>query len=169
MIVTLINLTAWGLLLGLPIFGLRRGSSKMLCVGIALLLCRLLVQAISPSLASSTQLMPGAGADANIGAWQLVLLIPLIVGAFPLGLFLHRFVVYNIDPFEEVIGFMIGIFIAVLVVQTFLSAVHMSTTHSEMQASVSRMFLVRQCVMLEGWHGIQHWFHNLNHDTELGQ
>ncbi len=162
-ILAIINVTAWGMLLGLPLYGVRSGSAKILCIGLYAFVFRIVTEGVSGPLAASTPLLPGASEIINTGAWQLVLYLPLLALAFPLGLFLNRFLAHSLEPFDEVVGFGIGILVAFIAVRTFLGAVALCSTGQELHASVSDLFLVRQCVALESWHGLKGWFTGLMH------
>ena len=164
---TIINILAWLLLLGLPFIGFRRGSGPMLCIGIYVLLFSLLIAVVSPSLGASMPVVPTLDVTVNTGWWQIVMFIPLLGLSFPLGLNLNRFLAYTIEPFEEVVGMAIGLVVAVIALRTFLGGVSLCTSGTDLQASIDQLFLVRQVVELDGYHGVQSWFTNLHKATEL--
>ena len=163
-----INLTAWALMIGLALFGIRRGSGPILCIGIYVLVFSILVALSAPGLADALPPMVGAADEVNVGWWQLVLFIPLLALAFPLGLFMNRFWGHSLEPFEEIVGMFIGLAVAFIAVRTLLGSVSMCASESEIHAAVDQLFLVKQTVALDGFHSAQHWFSNLARAAEIG-
>jgi hypothetical protein len=163
-----INIAAWAVLLTLPVFGIRRGSSAILCIGIYVLVFSFLVAAAAPTLAEALPPMVGVKDEVNIGWWQLVLSAPLFALAFPLGLYMNRFMVYSFEPFEEILGMIIGLAVGFVVIRTMLGAINLCASETEFHAAVNQLFLMRQTVALDGFHGMQQWFANLARATELG-
>jgi len=163
-----INITAWVVLLSMLLFGLRRGSSTILCIGVYVMVFSILVAMAAPSLAESLPPMIGVKNQVNIGWWQLVLFLPLLALSFPLGLYMNRFVVYSCEPFEEILGMLIGLVVGFLALRTMLGAINMCVSESDLHASINQLFLVRQTVALDGFHGMQQWLSNLARAAELG-
>lgn len=163
-----INITAWALIIGLALFGIRRGSGPILCIGIYVLVFSILVALCAPGLADSLPPMIGADPAVNTGWWQLVLFVPLLALSFPLGFFMNRFWGHSLEPFEEILGMFIGLAVAFIAVRTLLGAVHMCSSESEIHAAVNQLFLVKQTVALDGFHSAQQWFSNLARASELG-
>jgi|GEM_PF-2325610 len=163
-----INISAWVILLSLTLFGIRRGSSAILCIGIYVMVFSILVAMAAPSLAESLPPMIGVKNQVNIGWWQFVLFLPLLALSFPLGLYMNRFVVYSCEPFEEILGMLIGLVVGFLVLRTMLGAINMCVSESDLHASINQLFLVRQTVALDGFHGMQQWLSNLARAAELG-
>jgi hypothetical protein len=48
-----INITAWALIIGFALFGIRRGSGPILCIGIYVLVFSILVALCAPGLANT--------------------------------------------------------------------------------------------------------------------
>ena len=160
--IVIVNVVAWALLLGLPIFGHRRGSGAIICVGIYVFLFQLLAKTLAPALASSCPLVIGAGDHVNAGWWQLALFLPLLALAFPLGRYLNRVMAQSFEPFEEIVSTAIGAVVALIAVQTFLSAVVLCSVGTGMYVSIEQLFLVRQVVALESFRELRQWLTNLN-------
>lgn len=163
-----INIAAWALIIGLALFGIRRGSGPILCIGIYVLVFSILVTFAAPGLANALPPMIGASDVVNTGWWQLVLFVPLLAMAFPLGLFMNRFWGHSLEPFEEIVGMFIGLAVAFIAVRTLLGAVTMCASESDMHAAINQLFLVRQTVALDGFHSAQHWLSNLARAAEFG-
>jgi len=163
-----IDITAWVILLSLPLFGIRRGSTAVLCIGIYVLVFSILSAVAAPILANSLPPLAGVKDEVNIGWWQLVLFLPLLALSFPLGLYMNRFLVYTFEPFEEILGLLIGLAVGFVAIRTLLAAVSMCASASDLHLAVNQLFLVRQTVALDSLHGMQQWFSNLSRATELG-
>jgi len=166
--VLFINLMAWAVLLSLPLFGIRRGSTPIFCIGLYIVLFSILASVFAPTLADTLPPVIGADPAVNTGWWLLILFIPLFAASFPLGLFLNRFLAHSFEPFEEILGMFIGLMVGFIAVRILLGAVSMCATESQLHAAIDHLFLVRQMVALDGFHGMQQWFSNLNQATELG-
>lgn len=159
---TFINVTAWALMLGLPLFGLRRGSGAILCVGIYVFLFSILIVVLAPTMATALPVLSGASHAVNLGWWQLLLFIPLFGLSFPLGMFLNRFLAHSFEPFEETAGLVIGMVVGFIAARAFLGAMTLCTTGTDLQVAVEQLFLVRQTVALDGFRGVEEWFTTLN-------
>jgi hypothetical protein len=165
--VLFINLMAWAVLLSLPLFGIRRGSTSIFCIGLYIVLFSILVTMLAPSLADTLPPVIDADPAVNTGWWQLILFIPLFAASFPLGLFLNRFIGHSFEPFEEILGMFIGLVVGIIAVRILLGAVSMCAAESQLHAAIDHLFLVRQMVALDGFHGMQQWFSDQNRATEL--
>lgn len=162
-----INITAWALVLGFPLYGMRRGAMQMVCIGAYILFFSVLIVLLAPGFAEAVPLVHGSRA-CNTGWWQLLLFIPLLGLAFPLGIFTNRFLAHTFEPFEEILGLLAGLVVAFIAVHAYLGAIILcSVTDPQLHAFVNHLFLVREVVSLDSFHGAQQWLLNLNKATEL--
>lgn len=150
----------WVIFIGLTLYGLRRGVSSVFCLGVLLFLAGWLATQLAPTC---TSVFPNLAVDAKtyLGTWQLILLFLFAIGAFPLGAYLNRFFQVNLDPFDQLIGGLLGIIIAGWVTHVFLAS-FLLIYHKGVEATaLDHLFIVRQFVYLDGWNEFTHWFSTL--------
>ena len=140
----------WAILLGIPAYALRRGSATTLCLGICLGCFGIVAATLGPALAD---VFPLGGRSHAVAAalWMLWLFLPLCMLAFPAGHFLNRFILFHIEPFDGMSALLLGGVIAVCVVRMVLSTSLVMVQGRAESAELSRGFLVRQVVQMEGW------------------
>ena len=166
--VIIVNCAFWIIVVGLFLYGLRRGGSALLGIGVLLVLAAMLASWLAPIC---TSCFPTANQDTTTysGIWQLILMLLLGGTAFPLGIYLNRFLQWSLDPFDQFIGGILGIIIAVIVTHYLLGSFLLIYHHGEEAAILDRLTVVRQIVYLDGWNTLIHWFATLStsHTVDL--
>jgi hypothetical protein len=152
---------AVALLVGLPLYGIRRGSAQMFCVGIVLVIGALLAHALALALSELVPLGGRPGTDTSFGMWRLVFLVAVFLAAFPLGGYLSRYLTFTFDPFDFLAALCIGLFAAGVFAQHMLGALVMTTDGTHAHALMADSFLIRQLVYGDGWHSFFAWITNL--------
>ena len=164
--IILVSTLSWILLIGFPLYGLRRGSGVIFCTGLILLVAHLLALGTSPMLAREIALVPSADQTVNAGWWRVVIFVPCFLAAFPLGHFLNRMVALSFEPFDHVLGMVLGLIVAAVVLNGFFGAVLYTVSSDPQQHAYQHLFLARQFVYLDGVHSIQGWFNDLTRPAE---
>lgn len=156
------------LLFGLPLYGLRQGSSAVFFVGLGITLAGLLVSLLAPPLANAVDLAHRHSTTANVGLWTILLLTPLSLLAVPVGYWLHRIWLWSFEPFDWVPALLLGITFGIIGARFYLGALLQTYAgmpeHANLQASV----VVQQVYYLHSWHALQHWVVTLSNSAQLG-
>ncbi len=157
---TAITILGWTLFLAITFYGLYRGSSAMLCTGVLLVCATLLASQVAPTLAAMN---PGTHQHAIIsqGYWQLFLSLCLGALAFPLGAYLNRYLQWSIDPFDHLLGLLLGMFTGGMLIHFVLAGILLISHGSPDYKQLDNLFIVRQLVYMDGWKSFTLWIKTL--------
>lgn len=158
---TNITICSWAIVIGLCAYGIRRGTSLVLCTGILLVFAGLASALLAPSISDAIPL-GRPGSPASLGAWSLLLFALLAIPTFPLGAFINRFFQWSFDPFDRPLGFLLGAITATVVVHISLSAMLCMYTGAPEYRAFNKLFVVRQFVRLEGYQALSEWITSLS-------
>lgn len=156
---------SWGLIVGLPLYGIRRGSASIFSFGMCVLLASVITLAAAPPLAEAFPL--GHHLLVAQGLWRLMLFLPLFIAAFPLGAVLHRFFIFTFDPYDWVVGLLLALLISLFVVRTILSSSLLFYLHQPEFDTLNMFFLTRHLVALDSWHALLAWMNSLHAGHEI--
>lgn len=156
---------AVAILIGLPLYGTRRGSAPMLCIGAALIVGAMLTHGLALPLSTILPLGGQPDTNASLGLWRLLLLVPVFVAAFPVGAYLHRYIIFTFDPFDFLAGLLVGVVVAGLFTQQLLGAWVMAVDGSPAQELLADSVLVRQLVYGDGWRAFFAWMTHLRENS----
>lgn len=149
-------------LLGMPLFGLRWGSGRVVFLALVWFIAGSLARNCGAALADMWPL-GDATASMNQGIWSLIVFGVLAVLGIPMSFWLHRLLPWTLDPFDGIIGMLLGIAAGVIVLHfVFIGVLHIAD-QTPLHATLSEHALVRQCVYLEGWHRFATWLSALHH------
>lgn len=151
----LLIIVAWLFLLLPFLFGFRGTSGILLFLGVFVALNGILTQKVLPFLLS-----PGIS-PVTVGIIQLITFILLSIVSVYLAIFSNRFVQINFDPFDWVLGTVLGLAAGVVGVYFLLSFSLLASTGSALHDSLSNTFMVHQFVEFKGWHAFLQNLHDL--------
>jgi hypothetical protein len=155
------------LLIGFPYYGLRKGSSVLLVTGLCIAIFWGLASLLIPVLASVAPLGGAHVPKVSVGIWSIILFFPVVILAIPLGIFLDRFLQWTFDPFDWLVGVVIGCIIGFTTARIFLHAVLGAYSGTPEQALLESQFIVRQVYYLDGWDGLVRWITGLHRPEPL--
>lgn len=146
MLLTIVTIVAILMLIGLPLFGLQRGSAVVFFVGLLVILSGLSADAIGVSAAQRAE-----HPMVTRGVVTLWVFIPLFLASFPLGAYMSRFYPMNFDPFDFLFSFTFGLVVAFMGLHFFLRPLVYSVEGKPEHAALQKTFIVRQVVYRDGW------------------
>ncbi|MHB9024555.1 MAG: CvpA family protein [Armatimonadota bacterium] len=155
-----ISLLMWLVLLALPIYGYKRGSSTAFFTSIFIGVAGLLSYFIAMPVADLVPLGDPAHVRANQGMWSLIVFIPLMLTSFPLGIYVSRFSQWSFDPFDAVIGLYIGMAAGLLTAWMLAMMITQSVEGLAAQQQLQQLFVIRQFGYYEWWHTLSAWMAN---------
>jgi hypothetical protein len=156
-----IAVIGWVLLLGLAVYGFRCGSSRLVCLALGVALAALIAHLLAPLLGEAFHFSFAPSLIAGSGVWQAGIFLLLVLAAVPLAHWLGRLIVFSFEPFEYAVGMTLGLALGLFAAHFFLlAAVHAVQGQPERPAVV-RLFLVRQLVAFDSWHGLQRFVASL--------
>lgn len=157
-----INLAAWLLVIGLPIYGLYRGSGNLLFTGLLVAATGLLLHLMHQALVG----LFGADALAT-SICQLVLFLACCCLAFPAGIRINRIFQVNLDPFDFVVGFLFGGVTAIVIVHFSLLFL-LGTYPRSAQARIAllRTSAVQQFVKFDAWRQLTYFVFDIDRDKK---
>lgn len=153
MLLNIVTVVAVLLFISIPVYAVRRGSSSAFFAGVCVMLSGLAANAIGQSVASA-QAASGAQQHITQGIWALCAFIPLFLAAFPLGHYMSRFYPFSLDPFDFVFSATFGLVVAFVALRVTLGAFVYSQETKPDHKALTKHYVVRQVVYLEGWNHV---------------
>lgn len=161
-----ITLLAIVIIIGCAMIGTRGGLGSALCSSVIVIMAMLAVPGIAFLLSGSMPLTHRVGTSSSQGMWQIILFVALAIAAIPLGAYLQRFILFNVDPFDNALGLVFGVVMGLLVMRFILISVLMAAQGLPLLAELEQSFVVRQIVYLDGWHAVSYWMMNLSNSPK---
>ena len=162
-----VHILSYVLLIGFAYYGLRKGTSTILVTGLSIAILWAVVGLLVPVLAGVAPLGGGHDPQASKGIWSIILFLPVVIGAIPLGIYVNRFLQWSFDPFDWLVGLVIGCIIGFTTTRIFLDAVLHAYSGTPEQAILESQFIVRQVYSLDGWHAVVRWITSLHRPDAL--
>jgi hypothetical protein len=153
----LITVLVVGLLLGIPLWGSRKGLVHVLTVGLCLVLAEIAVVLLVPLLSHALPIGSARGPAAVAGWWHFILWSIFTIAAFPIGAYLTRFTSWNLEPFDNLLGLLSGVVLGFVVSRILLSSLVQMYTGDPFYEVMQQHALVRQIVFLDSWHAFTGW------------
>lgn len=137
------------------IYGFRGISGVLLFLGIFMALSGLFTQKVLPLffLAATPQSM--------VGIIQIVSFMLLSGGSVFLAIYCNRFVVINFDPFDWLLGAILGYAVGLIGTYFFLTFSLNASIGSSFHTALAQSFMVHEFVEYRGWHTLLNNLYNL--------